>query len=600
MARVAIFGGGVAGLTAALELVERGYEVSVYEARHWGGKIRSMGKPNTGVDGRQDLPGEHGFHFFPTFYRNVPHTMGKIPRPRGGTVLDNLVEGSRELIASEVGPPILVPSHLPSSLRDWEVFVRALASASAGISPAELAFFAERTLTFMTACDARRIAVYDHISWWDFLRADEMSYAYQQLLVRLPTLLLIAVHPRKASARTMGNALISMLRAGFLPFNNVERSLDGPPSDKWVDPWVAHLGKRAEMVLGAELKELVLGQSGQSGPRITSARITMDGQEREIQADYYLCALPVEVMARIITPDIIAAAPSMAGIPRLSVAWMNGLQYFLDRPFPVCNGHVAYEDSAWAITSVSQAQFWSGVDLADYGDGRLREVFSVIISDWEAPGTEVVFKPARECSEEELFIESLAQIQAGLSRSGLEPLRREYIFDWMADPDITYPWAPPAMGVDHADTQRFAGPPGVNRSQLICAGDFAELQCQDACGEPGINQNAEPLFISTVGVWELRPEATTEIANLFLASDYIKTSIDFAAAEGADEAGRKAANGILSADGSGAPRVKVWGRQDPLALLPLLAVDAYRFERGLPQLELPEWLRSLVPRIPRD
>jgi len=52
-----VFGGGVAGLVAAGELADRGFQVTVYEARHWGGKVRSMGKPGTGTQGRRDFGG---------------------------------------------------------------------------------------------------------------------------------------------------------------------------------------------------------------------------------------------------------------------------------------------------------------------------------------------------------------------------------------------------------------------------------------------------------------------------------------------------------------------------------------------------------------
>ena len=65
MAKVIVIGGGVGGLTAAHELVERGLEVHVYEARAtWGGKARTQPVPGTGTGGRRDLPGEHGFRFF--------------------------------------------------------------------------------------------------------------------------------------------------------------------------------------------------------------------------------------------------------------------------------------------------------------------------------------------------------------------------------------------------------------------------------------------------------------------------------------------------------------------------------------------------------
>ncbi len=59
--RVVIIGGGVAGLSAAHELINRGFHVDVYEATGClGGKARSVGVPGSGKNGRKDLPGEHG------------------------------------------------------------------------------------------------------------------------------------------------------------------------------------------------------------------------------------------------------------------------------------------------------------------------------------------------------------------------------------------------------------------------------------------------------------------------------------------------------------------------------------------------------------
>ena len=48
MPSVIVIGGGVAGLTAAHELVERGFTVNVYETRpDWGGKARSQPVPGS-------------------------------------------------------------------------------------------------------------------------------------------------------------------------------------------------------------------------------------------------------------------------------------------------------------------------------------------------------------------------------------------------------------------------------------------------------------------------------------------------------------------------------------------------------------------------
>src|SRR5918997_6709906 len=99
--RVIVLGGGVAGLSAAHELIERGFEVVVLETRSEpGGKARSFPFPGSGSEGRPPLPGEHGFRFFPGFYRHLPDTMRRIPYgPDGGNVFKNLVTATEVQIA---------------------------------------------------------------------------------------------------------------------------------------------------------------------------------------------------------------------------------------------------------------------------------------------------------------------------------------------------------------------------------------------------------------------------------------------------------------------------------------------------------------------
>src|SRR3546814_14359408 len=69
----------MAGLTAAHELAERGLQVTVFEPTAWGGKARSIPVAGTRVGPRRNLPGEHGFRFFPGFYHHTPDTMRRIP-----------------------------------------------------------------------------------------------------------------------------------------------------------------------------------------------------------------------------------------------------------------------------------------------------------------------------------------------------------------------------------------------------------------------------------------------------------------------------------------------------------------------------------------
>lgn len=66
--RIIILGGGVAGMSAAHELIERGFEVEVFDKHriYAGGKARSVNVPGTNQPiADKYLPGEHGFRFFP-------------------------------------------------------------------------------------------------------------------------------------------------------------------------------------------------------------------------------------------------------------------------------------------------------------------------------------------------------------------------------------------------------------------------------------------------------------------------------------------------------------------------------------------------------
>ena len=78
--RVAVLGGGIAGLTAAHELAGRGCQVTVYEMR--GGGLRGLGgkaRSQYFDVGGHEVPGEHGYRFMPAFYRCLPETMWRIP-----------------------------------------------------------------------------------------------------------------------------------------------------------------------------------------------------------------------------------------------------------------------------------------------------------------------------------------------------------------------------------------------------------------------------------------------------------------------------------------------------------------------------------------
>jgi uncharacterized protein with NAD-binding domain and iron-sulfur cluster len=146
-------------------------------------------------------------------------------------------------------------------------------------------------------------------------------------------------------------------------------------------------------------------------------------------------------------------------------------------------------------------------------------------------------KPAKECRPEEVAQEVLAQIRYHHTAGDLLP--DGIVHSWFLDPGVQW----------DASTRR--------------------------------NTNETPLLVNTAGSWASRPEVRTRIPNLFLAGDFVRTDIDLATMEGANESGRKAANAILASAGSSATPATTYTLWRNPALAPLQAADALLYKLGL-------------------
>ncbi len=538
--RVLVLGGGVAGMSAAHELVERGFDVEVHEAKSVaGGKARTIYVTGSGTDGRPDLPGEHGFRFFPSFYQHLPDTMKRIPfarQPNG--VYDNLVQAAHYLLADGPKKNLRFLVRFPRSLAEWRELLAGIYQGRAiGIPDDELAFFVGRLLVILTSCQQRRLAEYEQIDWWRFIAADGKSKAYQTYLAIGLTRSLVALKAQEASTRTVGDVLVQLLLGIYSPFTEFDRVLDGPTTERWLEPWLGYLRERG--VRYVEQSSVAAIDCGSDG-RIHGATVAdAAGARRTVRADYYVLALPVEAVVPLVNAKLAAAEPRLARLHDLRVAWMNGLQLYLRKDHRFVGGHANYVETPSALTSISQEQFFRR-KLADYGDGTVHGCLSIDISDWESPGMLPPHKPLKELgSREEVMREVRAQLQAALDPPAAAALDDDNLATWFLDPDIELP----------------------NPSGAV---------------------NLEPLLINTRGSWADRPDAVTAIPNLFLAADYVRTYTDLATMEGANEAARRAVNGILDAARSTARPCRLWPLHEPAIFAPARALDFVLWKLGLP------------------
>ena len=76
-----------------------------------------------------------------------------------------------------------------------------------------------------------------------------------------------------------------------------------------------------------------------SAKGVTGVTAQQNGQPFTITADYYIAAMPVEIMAGLVTGSLKTFAPALAGLSNLKVRWMNGIQFYLAKDVPVAPGH---------------------------------------------------------------------------------------------------------------------------------------------------------------------------------------------------------------------------------------------------------------------
>ena len=522
VSRVAVVGGGVAGLSVAHELATRDVDVTVYEARErFGGKARSFPGPTDGAA----LPAEHGFRFFPGFYRHLTDTMTGIPDGDGRTVADHLVPAPEMRQALVGGAGRTVPTDVPQSLSGWRDHIGDLFGGD-DVPADETAFFTGRLLQLLTSSEDRWES-YDDVPWWEFVRADEMSESYRRHLAYGITQTLVAMRPERASTRTIGRIYLQLIQDMFVPGRSADRVLDGPTSDVWIDPWVEYLDRE-----GVEFRPSTPVRAVESdGDRVTGLVVDDAGTERRVTADQYVLSVPLGVARELRTPELEAVAPSLREIDDLDTAWMNGVQFYLGRDHSPVNGHVALLDSPWALTAISQREFWPGYDFDAHPE--VEGILSVAVSDFETTGPSG--RTARESTREELAADVWTQV-----REHDDDLADDDLVDWQVDPALSW---------------------------------------DDDAGELS---NGDPLLINTVGSRRRRPDAETACPNLALAADYVRTHTDLASMESATEAGRRGANVVLDRLGVRSNRADVWSFEWPEFVEPLRAQDDLATQFGLP------------------
>jgi hypothetical protein len=418
---------------------------------------------------------------------------------------------------------------------------------AANVPANEIEYFVRKLEVFFTSSDARRVGEWEYVGWWDYVGAQNFSPEYQRAFGTGLTKDLVAAKGKKASTRTVGlmaEAFGYSILAQSNPqiaqqsgYGAADRLLNAPTTEAWIDPWVAHLRSLGvQFITGHAATKLHVHAGHIVGAQLTGPK----HRHLNVSAEWFVAAMPVEKARVLFDTPVRAAAPELARLDKLTYDFMNGIQFFLRRPpAQQVHGHVAFLESPWALTSIDQGLFWDRNLQRQYGNGKLADILSVDISDFFTPGI-LYGKRAVDCTPQQIANDTWAQLKAGLNTSSSTVLSDDMVISWFLDPAIRHP----------------------------------------AGGGPAIS--TEPLLINTAGSLDDRPNSTTSIPNLFLAADYVRVNVDLATMEGANEAGRQAANAILTAAGSNATPAMLGKLWQPAELDSVRQVDQQRYEAGQP------------------
>ena len=535
----------------------------------------------------RSLPGEHGFRFFPAFYRHLFDTMARtrLREDKRLRVSDNLVATTNQGIALEDG--LLSHEFTRKRQPSVEAVLRTVHRAMSGLgyTMADILRFQVKTLKYLTSC-AKRRRTYQDISWWEFMEGERFSPKTQHALNVVPRVL-VAMDAKRGDALTQGNIMIQLLMDQQAEGEHTDRVLNGPSTEAWLSHWQDDLEDQGvRFHFGKALERLFLTPDRCEISSASVRRVVPRGAcclepplEEFVHADFYVMAVPMRV-AQCVVKELRRRTPGLklrGDLKKLaryniahSEAWMSGVQYYLaDDVSIVHGGHVYYPDSAWGLSLVSQAQFWDRDVLRTYGVGG---IISVVVGDWHkpvppnpaAPATswwdksEVPGRRAVECSSEEIAREVWRQIN--MSSNGLDLVKRRTVRGRTELPEPLF------YHMD--DNLDFSGPQVKNSSRYL---------------------------IAPVGEWDKRPGRIDDragyklqLGNLTMAGNFMKTHTRLTTMESANESGRHAANGIMASEracfrGERAA-ISPMDRWEPLDARSATSLDEILFDNGLPHM----------------
>jgi uncharacterized protein with NAD-binding domain and iron-sulfur cluster len=579
------------------------HRVQVNRPGQWSNCVRFLGV--------FELPGEHGFRFFPSFYHNLFDTMkrtplltgaglgSKSPDEPGHTVFDNLCATESLLVSLEgKDKTFTVPRRLPRSLQALRETIRRF-YGSLGFSPQDMLRMESKLIKYGTSCTKRREAEYEKQSWFEFVDGDSYSPKTQKYL-ESSSQALGALRAKDSDARTYGNTVIQLMYDQMTQGKHSDAILAGPTTEAWFQHWQLFLHQEGVRFACGALDGFKRDPDKSIQPRYKWGLNLDPEKDREAwstacdkgktlegrisQNAYFVIALGVKEVAELTAKyeAQIGALPRPfeqvreflgndwkedLGVakPRGPLKHLSGIQFFFREELHLIDGHILYPDAPWGLTSISQSAKW--FTSRGRNDG-FRSVLSVDIGDWgtkDKPNGKVAW----DCTRQEIAMKVWEQISGTLEeRVG-----------------IPNGGSLPAPAYYHID-------------------DNIVFKSEDEGATPVLDLS--PFLVNYKGDYQKRP-GKPGAYSLFndqwiLAGNYVQTYTRLTTMEAPNESGRHAVNAILKADrysGDLVPIVDLESESEPKDLIWFKNLDEYLFDQGARHfLDIPGGIHLLMKLLP--
>jgi hypothetical protein len=513
MYKVTIVGAGIAGLTAALRLAERGYHVTMFERDNFvGGKFRATEWPRADLRPKRTAFHEHSYHMFLNWY----HNFWQIAEEIG--VKDNFAPMTKVKFLYEGGFPET------KELVNFGSLLTIFQNLFSGVLPLPDMFLYMYSVVDLLSTPMHEEGRYrDLISVNAFASTkpyttDRSASLYDEYLAKT-----FAIASYQSAAKTFK----TFIEYGTYTPTPLYWALKGDCYNyflRHLEARVKKLGVRIEF--RREVSELEVDAHGNvSGlvyqqfskaynPSLTEDSFEERCQQKRTESDRtyrvegpIIVAVPHGSLARLMSPKLLNLSLQLGESEKLRSVPMASVHLHLNQKFAqrmknmgvtLPREPVVLVDSKYKLSFVDNSRLWPG--LTD-------TYLNVVASD---------SRPLNRLDAPVMFTNDKG---LGLGVLNLDA---------------------PVTTLDHI-LREFRKFVHFEHDEI----DLELLQIDRNVGRA--------LFINEVGSWQARPETRTELKNLFLAGDYCKNAIDAVCIEGAVVSGLHAAECVRRLCGLGGP-----------------------------------------------